>query len=52
LPVITFGVVSILGLEPTLFSPLSPEENKDKALGKGFLEIEETKILLDECLII
>jgi len=52
LPVITLGVVSILGLEPTLFFPLSPEENKDKALGKGFLEAEETKMLPDECLTI
>jgi len=50
LPVVTFGVVSVLESEPTLFSSLSPEENEDKASGEGFLEAEEAETLLEECL--
>jgi len=46
--VITLGVVGILGLEPTLSSSLSPEEDEDKALGEGFLEAEEAETLLEE----
>ena len=50
LPVITLGAVSVLGSEPTLSSSLSPEEDKDKASGEGFLEAEEAETLLEECL--
>ena len=50
LPVVTLGAVGILGLEPTLFSSLSPEEGEDKASGEGFLEAEEAKTLLEKCL--
>jgi len=50
LPIITFGTVGVLGLEPTLSSSLSPEENEDKASEEGFLEAEEAEILLEECL--
>ena len=51
LPVITLGVVGILGSELTLFSSLSPEKDKDKASGEGFLEAEEAETLLEECLV-
>jgi len=37
LPVITLGVVGILGSEPTLSSSLSPEKDEDKASGEGSL---------------
>ena len=40
LPIITLGAVGVLESEPTLFSSLSLEEDEDKALGEGFLEIE------------
>jgi len=50
LPVVTFGAVGILGSEPTLSSSLSPEEDEDRASGKGFLEVEEAETLLEECL--
>ena len=50
LPVVTLGVVGILGLEPTLSSSLSPEEDEDKASGEGFLETDEAETLLKECL--
>ena len=46
--VVIFGAVGILGSEPMLSSLLSPEEDEDKASGKGFLEAEEAKILLEE----
>jgi len=48
--VVTLGVVGILGLELTLFSSLSPEEDEDKASGEGFLETDEVETLLKECL--
>jgi len=44
--IIILGVVGILESEPTLFSSLSPEEDKIK----GFLEIEEAETLLEEYL--
>jgi len=50
LPVVTLGVIGILGLEPTLSSSLSPEEDEDKASGEGFLETDEAETLLKECL--
>jgi len=50
LSVVTLGAVGVLGSEPTLSSSLSPEENEDKASGKGFLEAEEAETLLKECL--
>jgi len=50
LPIVTLGVVGVLGSEPTLSSSLSPEENEDKASGEGFLEAEEAETLLEECL--
>ena len=50
LPVVTLGVVGILGLEPTLSSSLSPEEDEDKVSGEGFLETDEAETLLKECL--
>ena len=52
LPVVTLGAVGILGSEPTLSSSLSPEKDEDKASGEGFLEADETEILLEECLAI
>jgi len=48
LPVTILGVVDVLGLEPILFSSLSPDKNEDKASGKGFLEAEEAETLLEE----
>ena len=48
LPVITLRAVGILGSEPTLSSSLSPEKDKDKASGEGFLEAEEAETLLEE----
>jgi len=52
LPVVILGAVGILGSEPTLSSSLSPEEDKDKASGEGFLEAKEVKTLLEEHLAI
>jgi len=51
LPVVTLGVVGVLGLKPTLFSSLSPEEDEDKVSEEGFLKIEETETLLEECFV-
>ena len=51
LPVITLGVVGILGSEPTLSSSLFPEEDEDKVSGEGFLEAEEAETLLEEYLV-
>jgi len=51
LPVITLRAVGVLGLELTLSSSLSPEENEDKASGEGFLEAEEAETLLEEHLV-
>jgi len=51
LPVITLEAVSVLGSELILSSLLSPEEDKDRASGEGFLEAEEAETLLEECLI-
>jgi len=48
LPVVTLGIVSVLGSEPTLSSSLSPEEDENKASGEGFLEAEEAKTPLEE----
>ena len=48
LPVIILGTVGVLGLEPTLSSSLSSEEDEDKASGEGFLEAEEAETLLEE----
>jgi len=48
LPVITLGAVGVLGSQPTLSSPLSPEEDEDKASGEGFLKAEEAETLLEE----
>ena len=48
LPIVIFKVVCILGSKPTLSSSLSPEEEEDKALGKGFLEADEAETLLEE----
>jgi len=48
LPVVTLGAVGILGSEPMLSSSLSPEEDEDKASGKGFLEAEEAETPLEE----
>ena len=48
MPVTILGVVDVLGLEPILFSSLSPDKNEDKASGKGFLEAEEAETLLEE----
>ena len=42
------GAVGVLVSEPTLSSSLSPEEDKDKASGEGFLEAEEAETLLEE----
>ena len=50
LPIVTIGAVGILGFK--FFFLLSPKENKDKALGKAFLEVEEVETLLKECLVI
>ena len=50
LPVVTLGIVGILGSEPMLSSSLSPEEDEDRASGEGFLEAEEAEALLEECL--
>jgi len=52
LPVVILGAVGILGLEPTLSSSLSPEEDENKASGEGFLEAEEAETLLEERLAI
>jgi len=52
LPIVTLGAVGILGLEPILFSSLSPEEDEDKASGEEFLEAEEAETLLEEHLAI
>jgi len=52
LPVVTLEAVGILGLEPTLSSSLSPEEDENKASGEGFLEAEEAETLLEERLAI
>ena len=52
LPVVTLGVVGVLGSEPMLSSSLSPEEDEDKASGEEFLEAEEAEILLEERLAI
>jgi len=38
----------MLRSEPTLSSSLSSEEDEDKTSGEGFLEAEETEILLKE----
>jgi len=38
LPVITFGVVGVLGSEPILSSSLFPKDNEDKASREEFLE--------------
>ena len=51
LSIVIFGTVGILGSEPTLSSSLSPEENEDKASGKGFLEAEKAETLLEEHLV-
>ena len=48
LPVVTLGIVGILGSESTLFFSLSPEKDEDKASGEGFLEAEEAETLLEE----
>ena len=52
LPIIIFGIVGILWSEHTLFSLLSPTEDENKALGKGFLEAKEAEIFLEEYLAI
>ena len=46
--VVILGTVGILGSEPTLSSSLSPEEDEDRASGKGFLEAEEAETPLEE----
>jgi len=48
LPIVILGAVGVLGLELTLSSSLSPEEDEDKASGEGFLEAEEAETLLEE----
>jgi len=48
LPIITPRAVGVLESEPTLSSSLSPEEDKDKASGGGFLETKEAETLLEE----
>jgi len=48
LPIVILKAVCILGSKPTLSSSLSPEEEEDKALGKGFLEADEAETLLEE----
>ena len=50
--IIILGVVDILELESILFSTLSPEKDKDKASGEGFLEAEEAKTFLEKHLAI
>jgi len=50
LPVVTLGVVDILGSEPIFFPSLSPEEDKTKASEEVFLEIKEVEILLEDYL--
>ena len=50
--IITLRAVGVLESEPTLFSSLSFKEDKDKALGEGFLEAEEAEILLEEHFVI
>jgi len=52
LSVVTLRAVGVLESKPTLFSLFSPKEDKDKALGEGFLEAEEAKILLEKRLAI
>jgi len=52
LPVIILGAVGILESEPTLFSSLSPEEDKDIISGEGFLVTEVAETLLEEHLAI
>ena len=51
LSVVTFGVVGVLGLEPTLSSSHSPKEDEDKASEEGFLETEEVETPLKEHLV-
>lgn len=43
LSIITFGIVGILGLEPTHNSLLFPKEDEGKALGERFLKAEEVE---------
>ena len=52
LPVIILGAVGVLRSELTLSSSLSPEEDKNKASGEGFLEADEAETLLEEHLVI
>jgi len=52
LPVITLGVVGILGSEPILSSSLSSGEEENRTSEEGFLEAEEAKTLLEKCLAI
>jgi len=42
------GAVGVLGSESTLSSSLSPEKDKGKVSGEGFLETEEAETLLEE----
>jgi len=43
LSIITFGIVGILGLEPTHNFLLFPEEDEDKTLREGFLKVKEVE---------
>jgi len=47
---VIFRIVGVLRSEYILSSSLSPEEDKNKALGKEFLEIENVEILLEKFL--
>jgi len=47
--IVTLVAVSIL--EFKFFFLLSPKENKDKASGKAFLEVEEVETLFKKCLV-
>jgi len=50
LPVVTLGIVGILGSELMFFPSLSSEEDKTKASEEVFLEIKEVEILLEDYL--
>jgi len=52
LPITILRAVGVLESKLILFFSLLFEEEKDRILGEGFLEIEEAEILLEECLVI
>jgi len=50
--VTTLRAVNVLKSELILFSSISPEKEENRTSGEGFLEAEEVKTLLEECLTI